>query len=400
VRQCALRAHQAAADRRLLPLHPLPAANRHLQFSAGEAYQATGAMSASLSSEQSLLARRVYARARLTGEFVLRSGAAGNEYFDKYLFESDPVLLREIAEALVELLPEHVDALAGLELGGVPLASVCSQVSGLPTLFVRKQAKSYGTRRLAEGGQLAGRRLAIIEDVITSGGQVIESCRQLRSKEAEIAVVLCVIDRQAGGAQNLASDGLQLRSLFTIGQLQDAASTDALHSPGSSLLDLIEAVRALPYGRPSDRTVEGMLRERRGTCTTKHLFLTRALAEHFSETEPLIVHRIYTLDRARARELFGATVAEVVPEGGLVDVHRYVTVTLEGQRVEIDATFPGAAWDGRSSLPLACGPGRDYPAGENPDAEKRALEEQHCDPAVREPFIAALVSAASNASSG
>ena len=162
---------------------------------------------------------------------------------------------------------------------------------------------------------------------------------------------------------------------------------------GRSLVDLVEAVRALPYGRPNDRTVEGMLRERRGTCSTKHLLLARMIAERFPETEPLIVHRVYTLDRAGARELFGLTVAETVPENGLVDVHRYIAIVLEGRRVEIDATFPGPAWDGRSSLPLACGPGRDYPAGEDPDAEKRVLEEQHCDPAVREPFIAALASA-------
>lgn len=165
---------------------------------------------------------------------------------------------------------------------------------------------------------------------------------------------------------------------------------DTLCSADSSLVDLVEAVRALPYGRPSDCTVEGMLRERRGTCSTKHLYLARALAERFPETEPLIVHRVYTLDRARARELFGTAVAPAVPEDGLVDVHRYITITLERQRVDIDATFPGPAWDGRSPLPLACGPGRDYPASEYPDVEKRALEQQHCDPAVREAFIAAL----------
>ncbi len=180
-----------------------------------------------LPSDQHPLALRIYERAHLTGNFVLRSGSTSSEYFDKYLFESDSALLREIAEALVGLLPERVDALAGLELGGVPLVTVCSQVSGLPSLFVRKQAKSYGTRRLAEGGPVAGRRLAVIEDVITSGGQVIESCRQLRGEGAEIAAVVCVIDREAGGAQNISADGLQLRSLFTMSELKDAASSEA-----------------------------------------------------------------------------------------------------------------------------------------------------------------------------
>jgi hypothetical protein len=273
------------------------------------------------------------------------------------------------------------------------VATVCSQVSGLPTLFVRKQAKSYGTCRLAEGGHVAGRRLAVIEDVVTSGGQVIESCRQLRADGAKIAAVLCVIDREAGGAQNLAAAGLPLCSLFTMSQLQDAVANDALRGDDASLLDLVEAVRALPYGRPSDRTVEGMLRERRGTCSTKHLFLARRLAERFPETEPQIVHRLYMLDRTRAQELFGTEVAAAVPEDGLVDVHRYLAVVLNGQRVEIDATFPGAAWDGHSSLPLACGSGEDYPAGDDPGVEKRALEEKHCDPTVREPFIAALAQA-------
>lgn len=139
-----------------------------------------------------------------------------------------------------------------------------------------------------------------------------------------------------------------------------------------------------------------MLRERRGTCSTKHRFLAKILTERFPDTEPLIIHRVYRLDRARARELFGAEIAVVVPEGGLVDVHRYLTIAARGHRIALDATFPGAPWDGCSSLPLACGPGRDYPAGEDPDAEKRTLEARFCDPAVREPFIAALTSALSD----
>jgi orotate phosphoribosyltransferase len=109
--------------------------------------------------ERSELARRIYERSRLTGEFRLRSGAMSDEYFDKYLFESDPQLLREVAGALVALLPDGVDVLAGLELGGVPLATVISQVSGLPTLCVRKRPKTYGTCRLSEGGAVSGRRL-------------------------------------------------------------------------------------------------------------------------------------------------------------------------------------------------------------------------------------------------
>lgn len=63
---------------------------------------------------------------------------------------------------------------------------------------------------------------------------------------------------------------------------------------------------------------------------------------------------------------------------------------MDGERITIDATFPGSPWDGRSALPLACGPGYDYPAWADPDADKRQLQAEHCDPSVREPFIEAL----------
>jgi hypothetical protein len=157
-----------------------------------------------------------------------------------------------------------------------------------------------------------------------------------------------------------------------------------------SLIELVEAVRRLPYGRPSDRTAEGMLREQCGTCSTKHLYLAQQLGERFPASEPEIVHRVYRLDRDSARQLFGEQVARTFPPEGLVDVHRYLTVAIEGRRVTVDATFPGAPWDGTSPLPLSCGSGEDVPAGTDPDSEKRALERRHCDPAVREPFIAAL----------
>jgi orotate phosphoribosyltransferase len=180
----------------------------------------------SAATEQSL-ARRIYDRAHLEGEFRLRSGALSREYFDKYLFESDPQLLRAVGDALVAQLPDGVQVVAGLELGGVPLATMVSQLSGLPALFVRKAAKGYGTCRLAEGGEVEGRRLAVLEDVVTSGGQVIASCRELRVRGAELAGVLCVIDREAGGREALAADGLELRSLFTMSVLRRAAGVSS-----------------------------------------------------------------------------------------------------------------------------------------------------------------------------
>ncbi len=166
------------------------------------------------------LARRIYEAAHLEGEFLLRSGQISNEYFDKYRFESDPELLAAIAEQMEALLPEGTQWLAGLELGGVPLATALSLRTGLPVLFVRKKAKPYGTQRLAEGGDFAGSRVAVIEDVITTGGQVIESTQALADLGAEIAGVLCVIDREAGGRENIAQAGWELRSVFTKSELE------------------------------------------------------------------------------------------------------------------------------------------------------------------------------------
>jgi orotate phosphoribosyltransferase len=145
-----------------------------------------------------------------------------NEYFDKYRFESDPGLLRAIAEASAPLVPSGIDALAGLELGGVPLATMLSQVTGLPALFVRKAAKTYGTCQLAEGGEIDGRRLCIIEDVVTSGGAVLDAAAELRARGGVLGPVVCVIDREAGGAEKLAVEGLELHALFTMTELKSS----------------------------------------------------------------------------------------------------------------------------------------------------------------------------------
>jgi orotate phosphoribosyltransferase len=168
------------------------------------------------------LARQIDSVSRLQGQFRLRSGALSSEYFDKYRFESAPALLAAIADALAPLIPPGIEILAGLELGGVPIATALSLRTGLPAVFVRKQAKSYGTCQLAEGAEIAGRCLLIVEDVVTSGGQVVTSCEELRRAGATVEHVLCVIDRQAGGKDALAGATLALRSLFTRADLDHA----------------------------------------------------------------------------------------------------------------------------------------------------------------------------------
>jgi len=161
------------------------------------------------------LARRVRDVSRLTGEFVLRSGRIANEYFDKYQFEADPELLDQLAERMAVLIPEGTEVLAGLEMGGIAVVTALARHAKLPTAFIRKQAKKYGTARLAEGAEVAGRRVLVVEDVVTSGGQVVISTGELRKLGAHVDHALCVIDRQEGGAAALAEDGITLRALLT-----------------------------------------------------------------------------------------------------------------------------------------------------------------------------------------
>ena len=173
------------------------------------------------------LADAIVRAAWLRGEFTLRSGAKSAEYFDKYRFEADPALLRAILAELAGLVPDGTEVLAGLELGGVPLAVGLSQMIGIPAAFVRKKAKDYGTCRLAEGAEVRGRRVVVIEDVVTSGGQVVDSCARLRELGAMVRDVVCVIDREAGGRDALGRNGLALASAFTMSDLRRAGASQA-----------------------------------------------------------------------------------------------------------------------------------------------------------------------------
>jgi orotate phosphoribosyltransferase len=167
------------------------------------------------------LAAALFKIAHLTGEFKLRSGLVSHEYFDKYRFEAQPHLLREIARQMVALIPAGTEVLAGLEMGGIPIATALSLESGLPVAFVRKEAKAYGTCRVAEGLEsLRGKRVCVIEDVVTTGGQVVLSAKDLRDEGAVIDSVLCVISRQQGGEENLAKAELKLKPLFTQADLK------------------------------------------------------------------------------------------------------------------------------------------------------------------------------------
>jgi orotate phosphoribosyltransferase len=165
------------------------------------------------------LARRIRMASKLSGNFTLRSGRVSDTYFDKYRFEADPVLLLAIANAMAPLIPSGSDALAGLEMGGIPIVTMLSQVTGLPAAFIRKKPKSYGTCKYAEGVSLKGRSFVLIEDVVSSGGALIDTLSMLKADGLWPVRALCVIDRESGGKEALAGAGLELKSPFTYSQI-------------------------------------------------------------------------------------------------------------------------------------------------------------------------------------
>lgn len=170
------------------------------------------------------LAKAIFEISHLTGTFKLRSGQTSNEYFDKYRFEARPEVLREIAKQLAPMIPKGTQALAGLEMGGIPIATALSLETGLPVVFVRKEAKDYGTCKFAEGLEIKGLKLCVIEDVITTGGQVVLSTKDLRSLGADVQDVLCVIHRGATDEEpKLTEIGLRMQPLFRMRELKAAA---------------------------------------------------------------------------------------------------------------------------------------------------------------------------------
>ena len=166
------------------------------------------------------LAHKIYSVSHITGTFKLRSGQISDQYFDKYLFEARPDLLAEIADKMVKLIPGETEVIAGLELGGVPIAAALALKTGLPASYVRKVAKNYGTCKLAEGAEVKGKKVCIIEDVVTTGGQIILSANDLRKLGAIVTDVVCVILRGANSIELLAKEGLNLVPLLTMEELE------------------------------------------------------------------------------------------------------------------------------------------------------------------------------------
>ena len=142
------------------------------------------------------LASRVREAALLEGDFVLSSGKKSRFYVDKYLFSTEPSLLRDLAREIWARLPASIERLAGVELGAVPLVTAVALESGLPYAIVRKTSKGYGTGNRIEGGVLIGERIALIEDVVTTGAQALRAAAILEEVGAKVLGIVAVLDRR------------------------------------------------------------------------------------------------------------------------------------------------------------------------------------------------------------
>jgi len=170
--------------------------------------------------ERETLGRDLVAASYLKGDFVLRSGKRSNRYFDKFLFETDPELLRRLGRQLAGLVPPETQRLAAPELGAVLLGGAVSMETGLPLLLVRKEPKGYGTSKQIEGRFEPGDRVTVIEDVVTTGGDSLRSAQALRDAGAEVIQLVVVLDRGEGGEESIRSAGIPYSPLFRITDLE------------------------------------------------------------------------------------------------------------------------------------------------------------------------------------
>lgn len=174
-------------------------------------------MNASLS--RSDLARRIADVALMRGEFTLRSGRTSRYYLDKYLFSTQPDVLGELGAMFAARLPPETTRLAGAELGGIPLVTAASLASGLPCVFIRNQKKDYGTAKQLEGELGASDRVVIVEDIATTGGQVLEAAKVIAATGAQVLKIIATIDRAEGARENIEAAGYVFEALFTVRDL-------------------------------------------------------------------------------------------------------------------------------------------------------------------------------------
>ena len=162
------------------------------------------------------LASRIAETAVLRGSFTLRSGRTSTWYIDKYRFSTQPDILQSLGEMFSGRIPDGTTLLAGAELGGIPLVTTAAMASSLPCLFVRNQKKEYGTAKRFEGAITSEDRVVLLEDVATTGGQILEAAAEITAMGAQVVRIIAVVDRLQGARENIESAGYEFDALFTV----------------------------------------------------------------------------------------------------------------------------------------------------------------------------------------
>lgn len=161
------------------------------------------------------MGREIIETSYVEGEFTLSSGRRSTYIFDKYAFETRPKLLDAIAESMAKMLNSDVSRIAGMELGGVPLATALSLKTGLPFVIVRKGKKGYGIDRSIEGDLTPGEKVVIVEDIATTGAQALLAAKTIEEAGAKVSGIVYVVDREEGAREGIESKGYRFDALFT-----------------------------------------------------------------------------------------------------------------------------------------------------------------------------------------
>ena len=162
------------------------------------------------------LAKHISEVAVLYGDFLLRSGQRSNYYIDKYLFTSNPEILSELGGWFESYARQHnIQRLAGAELGGIPIVTAASLQTGLPAFYVRNKKKEYGSSKKIEGSFNKGDRVMLVEDICTTGGQIIEAANDIQSLGGQVDIIVSVIDREAGAKERINKAGFFYTCILT-----------------------------------------------------------------------------------------------------------------------------------------------------------------------------------------
>ncbi len=161
------------------------------------------------------LIKRIKETSYLEGDFVLRSGKRSKYYLDKYLFETCPDILAALGKEFAKHITDDVTLIAGAELGGVALAASTAMATGKNWIIVRNSKKGYGTGKMVEGVLKKGDVVLLVEDIATTGGQVIEAAKVIAEAGAKVKKIVCVIDRKQGAGENITSAGYKFESILT-----------------------------------------------------------------------------------------------------------------------------------------------------------------------------------------